>query len=112
MGPQPPGLLYHRGSTRDGMTKTLLITSMYPPHHYGGYELSCQDVVERWRGRGHDVTVLTTDMRLPGVTAPADERARGVRRDLRFYFADGDLARPPLWKCVAVERPNQRPLRN
>ena len=83
---------------------------MYPPHHLGGYELSCQDVVERWRGRGHEVVVLTTDMRLPGVVDPAGERSRGVRRDLRFYYADGELHRPPLWKRVALERHNQRVL--
>ena len=56
------------------MTKTLLITSMYPPHHYGGYELSCQDVVERWRARGHDITVLTSGLTVDGVETPADER--------------------------------------
>src|SRR3989442_15647474 len=88
MGPGPPVLLYHRGSTRDGMTKTLLITSMYPPHHYGGYELSCQDVVERWRARGHDVTVLTSDIVVDGVKTPEGERWQGVRRELEIYWRE------------------------
>lgn len=85
---------------------------MYPPHHHGGYELTCQDVVERWRGRGHDVTVLTTDLRLQGVQDPAGERAQGDLRDLRFYYADGDLHRPPLWTRLGMERHNQRVLRS
>ena len=83
---------------------------MYPPHHYGGYELSCQDVVERWRRRGHDVAVLTTDMRVTGVADPPDERTAGVWRDLRFYYADGDLHLPPVWRRPALERHNQRVL--
>jgi len=83
---------------------------MYPPHHYGGYELSCQDVVERWRRRGHDVAVLTTDMRVPGVTDPPNERATGVWRDLRFYYANGDLHVPPVWQRPGLERHNQRTL--
>src|SRR5437763_15124594 len=83
---------------------------MYPPHHYGGYELSCQDVVERWRRRGHDVAVLTTDMRLPGVADPPEEPATGVWRDLRFYYSDGDLRVPPVWRRPGLERHNQRAL--
>ncbi|MBV8387730.1 MAG: glycosyltransferase family 4 protein [Acidimicrobiia bacterium] len=87
-----------------------MITNMYPPHHYGGYELSCQDVVERWRRRGHDVAVLTTDMRVAGVADPPDEPGHGVWRDLRFYYADGDLHLPPLWRRPGLERHNQRVL--
>jgi glycosyltransferase involved in cell wall biosynthesis len=88
----------------------LVVTNMYPPHHYGGYELSCQDVVERWRRRGHDVAVLTSNMRVPGVADLPDERAGGVWRDLRFYYADGDLQLPPVWRRPALERHNQRVL--
>jgi hypothetical protein len=40
--------------------RALVITNLYPPHALGGYELSCRDVVDRWRAAGHDVEVLTT----------------------------------------------------
>ncbi len=38
----------------------LVITALYPPHHLGGYELRCKEVVERLRARGHQVRVLTS----------------------------------------------------
>lgn len=85
---------------------------MYPPHHLGGYELSCQDVVARWRRRGHRVGVLTTTLRIPGVTAsPEDALDGGVRRELEFYWDDHELLSPPLWRRAAIERHNQRRLR-
>ncbi|MGH2726757.1 MAG: glycosyltransferase family 4 protein, partial [Actinomycetota bacterium] len=64
------------------MKRILVITNMYPPHHLGGYELSCRDVVNRWRAMGHAVTVLTSDLKTDGATRPEDEA--GVRRDLSF----------------------------
>src|SRR5437588_873679 len=72
---------------------------MYPPHHYGGYELSCRDVVERWRRRGHQVSVLTGDLRLPGVEEPPDERAAGVCDDWLSY-----TARIDPWMHLFVDR--------
>jgi len=88
------------------MSRILVITNMYPPHHYGGYELSCQDVMERLKTRGHEVLVLTTTMRVPGVEDPPDERARGVRRELTFYWEDHRLVSPSLRKRLAIERAN------
>ena len=41
--------------------RLLVLTNMYPPHHYGGYELSCQEAVEALRAAGHDVLVPFTD---------------------------------------------------
>jgi glycosyltransferase involved in cell wall biosynthesis len=84
---------------------------MYPPHHLGGYELSCRDVVERLRARGDDIMVLTTAMRLPGVADPPDERAAGVWRELDFYFRDADVWSPPVRRRLAIERHNQATLR-
>jgi glycosyltransferase involved in cell wall biosynthesis len=83
---------------------------MYPPHHHGGYELACKDVVDRWRARGHDVTVLTSTMRLPDVADPPGERSSGIRRDLEISFAEGDLKDPPRWRRYPIERTNQRAL--
>lgn len=87
--------------------RVLAITNMYPPHHYGGYELSCQDVMRRFAARGHEVTVLTTTITRTGVPTPADERADGIRRDLRMYWADHALLDPPLRQRVRIERGNR-----
>ena len=93
------------------MTRVLTIQNMYPPHHYGGYELSCRDVMDRWRERGHDVTVLTTSMRVPGVADPPDDDAKNVRRELEFYWDDHVLQSPPLRERLRIERHNQHALR-
>jgi len=84
---------------------------MYPPHHLGGYELSCRDVLDRLRRRGHEVTVLTTTMRVADVTDHPDEQERGVRRELDFYWDDHRLVTPPLRQRVTIERANHAALR-
>ena len=89
-----------------------MLTNMYPPHHYGGYELSCYDTVERLRAHGHRVTVLTTTLRLPGVADRRDERTGGVRRDLAFYWDDHRLLSPSLPERLKIERANQLALEN
>ncbi len=78
---------------------------MYPPHHLGGYELSCQDVVARWRKQGHEVVVLTSDLRLEDAHAQSDEQ--DVKRTLRFYWKDHKILRPPLRQSLRIERWNQ-----
>jgi glycosyltransferase involved in cell wall biosynthesis len=83
---------------------------MYPPHHYGGYELSCRDVVDRWRQRGHQVTVLTSTMRVPGVEDGPGERGAGVWRDLRIFFEGGQFCLPPRRHRLSIERANQEAL--
>jgi len=88
--------------------RVLTITNMYPPHHLGGYELSCWDVMRRMHARGHRIHVLTTDMVIPGVDA-GDEP--GVDRTLRFYWDDHKLLNPSVLRRVAIERHNQRELR-
>ena len=95
---------------RRTMAHILTLSNMYPPHHYGGYELSCRDVMERFRRRGHDVEVLTTTMRVRGVEDPPNERATGIRRDLTFYWSDHRLVSPPLLERRRIERANQSAL--
>ena len=90
--------------------RILVLSNMYPPHHIGGYELSCKDVMDRLRARGHEITVLTTTMRVNGVEDPPDERARGILRDLSFYWDDHKLVSPPFRERLARERANQRAL--
>src|SRR5205814_5233900 len=97
----PSGCTTSDRTMRSEMTRILVITNMYPPHHFGGYELSCRDVVERWRARGHEVAVLTTSMRLPDVADDADADAT-VRRELRFYWDDHALVTPSIRGRVRI----------
>jgi glycogen synthase len=62
--------------------KILVITNLYPPHHVGGYELGCRDVVEKLRARGHAVHVLTGDFFIGDSRSPTEEA--GVERILQF----------------------------
>lgn len=39
--------------------KLLVITTSYPPHQVGGYEVRCGEVIEGLKQRGHAVRVLT-----------------------------------------------------
>lgn len=92
------------------MTRVLCVTSWFPPHHFGGYELSCHDVMARLAERGHHVEVLTSDHRHPDV----DDAAGGevvVHRELRLYLRDGELWQPGLLDRLRVERHNQAALR-
>jgi glycosyltransferase involved in cell wall biosynthesis len=88
--------------------RALVLGSTYPPHALGGYELSCHDVMSRWRAKGHDVDVLTTDLRVPGV---ADVDEPSVRRELRWYWDDHRLLAPTWPERVRLERYDQGVLR-
>src|SRR5699024_2367511 len=72
--------------------RILVLTNLYPPHHYGGYELACRAAVEDWRARGHEVEVITGDHRVRGV---AEAEPPGGTRRLRFYWADHELVGQP-----------------
>ena len=87
----------------------LVLTSLYPPHSYGGYEASCRDVVERWRRRRHAVTVLTSNTRVDGVADEPDPQ--GVRRELAFYWVDHALPDRSWRERVRLERANRAALR-
>jgi glycosyltransferase involved in cell wall biosynthesis len=91
------------------VVRVLVVTNMYPPHHYGGYELSCQDTVRRFTAAGHQVAILTSDIRVPGV-AETDAGPESVSRDLRMYWDDHKLLSPPLARRLSIERSNQRAL--
>lgn len=87
--------------------RILTITNWYPPHHFGGYELSCRDVMTRLVHRGHDVQVLCGDTVVPGAE-PADAGHEGrVSRRLRLYHSGQDLLRPPWSERLRIERHNQ-----
>ncbi len=89
--------------------RVLVVTNMYPPHHYGGYEINCQEFVTAMRAEGHDVLVLTSDVAVPGVDA-GPERDDDVRRELRLYWADHVMLHPSLVESRRIEQANQRAL--
>lgn len=84
-----------------------MVTNMFPPHHYGGYELSCADAVRRWTSAGHRVSVLTSSIAVPGA---GEETHPGVRRELTLYWDDHELVSPPPVKRLAIEVHNRRAL--
>lgn len=90
--------------------RILVLSNFYPPHHFGGYELSCSDVMTRLARRGHDITVLTSNVRVDGVADPVGERDTGIRRDLHMYWNDHALLNPPIRQRWRTERANQRAL--
>lgn len=96
------------------MTRILVLGLRYPPHHTGGYEVACRDVAEGLVDRGHDVAVLTSDLREPGVVDPAGEaQARvPVRRQLAAWFRDDQLYAPGPLERWRMERASQAALRS
>jgi glycogen synthase len=64
--------------------RVLAIGSMYPPHHYGGYELVWQGAMRCAREAGHEVRVLASDHRVPGVDAEEDP---DIHRVFRWHWS-------------------------
>lgn len=91
--------------------RVLTITNWYPPHHFGGYELSCFDVMTRFEQRGHAVLVLCNEERLRGVAGAETEHEASVRRELRSYVRGGELLKPTLRERLELERHNQLALK-
>lgn len=85
--------------------RALVLTNLYPPNAMGGYELSCRDVVDRWRAAGHVVEVLTTAESLTGVVEPPEVTPH-VHRELSWYWRDHAFLTPTRREVVARERAN------
>jgi glycosyltransferase involved in cell wall biosynthesis len=79
---------------------------MYPPHHFGGYELVWRSAMEFLRSRGHEPRVLTTDLR----TESTRSDDPGVRRELRWHWRPGGFTRQSARERVAIARHNHRVL--
>lgn len=90
--------------------RVLFVTNMYPPHHFGGYELSCRDAIRHFARTGHAVTLLTSTIKVDGVEDSDTERSLEVHRTLEPYWRDHELLSPPLPRRLAIERHNQRVL--
>ena len=79
---------------------------MYPPHHFGGYELVWRSAMEHLRSRGHEVSVLTTDLHTT-TTEPDDG---DVHRELRWPWRPGGFVPQRASERVASARHNHRTL--
>jgi glycosyltransferase involved in cell wall biosynthesis len=71
----------------------LIVSNLYPPHHHGGYELRCSQVVEYLQRQGHAVRVVTSRYQIGGTTHRAvicDDNVNGVpvHRFLRHHRLD------------------------
>ena len=82
--------------------RVLAVGSLYPPHHFGGYELLWQSVDRFLRARGHEVRILASDFRLPD----AGPEEPDVHRDLQWYWEDHAFPRKSLRERLALERHN------
>ena len=86
--------------------RVLTVGNMYPPHHYGGYELVWHAAVEAMREHGHEVEVLTTDTRTGADGADPPH----VHRELRWPLRDARLERLGRRERVTLARHNHRVL--
>jgi glycosyltransferase involved in cell wall biosynthesis len=86
--------------------RVLTVGNMYPPHHYGGYELVWRSAVEYLRGQGDDVSVLTTDTRTGAVEADPP----WVHRELRWPLRDARFEELSLPARIALARHNHQVL--
>jgi glycogen synthase len=88
--------------------RILTIGNMYPPHHLGGYELIWRSAVRHHRAAGHDVRVLTTDVRFGAPAEPDDPQCF---RELRWYWKDHAWPRLSARQRFRLERDNARTLK-
>ena len=79
--------------------KILAITAFYPPHHSGGYELRCKDVLEGLKQRGHDILVLTSQCPA-GSSCDAHPNEDGVLRRLHHRFEHTPVLSQIISDCI------------
>jgi len=84
--------------------RILVVTNLYPPHHIGGYELGCRDVVEGLRVRGHEVRVLTSTFR----QGPDAVEELAVERALHFVGGPADGHHDKVRECRLLARALRR----
>jgi glycogen(starch) synthase len=90
--------------------RILTVGSLYPPHHFGGYELLWQAAVRALRAAGHDVRVLCVADRRPDAAAQPEDP--GVHRELAWYCRDYHaFPRLPRLERLRLERHNHAVLR-
>ena len=86
--------------------RVLSVGNMYPPHHYGGYELVWRSTVDHLRAHGHEVRVLTTDTD----TGASEPDGPDVHRELRWRLRDAQFEKASRRVRIAEARHNHRVL--
>lgn len=86
--------------------RALAVGHLYPPHHFGGYELVWRAAMRNLERHGHTVRVLTSDLRI-GTAEPDDAN---VHRELRMYWRPHELLDLRADQRLRVERHNARVL--
>ena len=87
--------------------RVLTVGNLYPPHHFGGYEIVWHSAVEHLRAAGHDVRVLTTDTR---TGAPDADDEEDVHRELRWTLRDGGFEPVSPRERLELARHNHKTL--
>jgi glycosyltransferase involved in cell wall biosynthesis len=82
--------------------RIISVGNMYPPHSFGGYENVWHASVEHLRGRGHEVEVVTTDVR----TGDHGADPPHVHRELRWHLEGGEFRALGLRERLALARHN------
>ena len=86
--------------------RVLHVGNMYPPHHFGGYELVWRAAVEHLDRCGHESRILTTDTRVK-TTAADDPRAH---RELHWHLRGARFQRLSRRAVLRMTRHNHRAL--
>jgi glycosyltransferase involved in cell wall biosynthesis len=90
--------------------RVLAISSLYPPHHLGGYEAVHRSVDEELTRRGAAVRVLVSDHREEDALVRHLPDPPDVHRELRSYWQDHAFPRMGPFRVLAQERHNHRTL--
>jgi glycogen synthase len=85
----------------------LTVGNLYPPHHFGGYEIVWHSAVEHLRARGHEVRVLTTDTRTGSPDAVDED---DIHRELRWTLHDGRFETVSRGERFGIARHNHKAL--
>jgi glycosyltransferase involved in cell wall biosynthesis len=85
---------------RSTAMRILVVSTLYPPVAFGGYEVECSAVVDRLRER-HEVLVLTSDMQRDEIQQPAGPSRGGeVWRELARLTPDARGAVRAPWASL------------
>ena len=86
--------------------KILALSSLYPPHHAGTYDLRCEMITRALRMRGHQTLVLTSNHGIKGEQRDAD-----VERRLLLHGAHGHPRLTKYSELKSLETHNHEVLR-
>jgi len=79
--------------------KLLAIITSYPPHHAGGYELRCKEVLDGLKQRGHEILVLASQCPA-GSQCSAHPNEVGVLRRLHQRYEYTPLLSQIIYDCI------------